>query len=270
MIISDVAKQAAIKLPPDVLMHPIPFPDRLDYAEKIIQEAIDAALAEKDAEIKAAVEAFARIRVIVGANDSDPMPAEVYVQRMKAELESARRERDEARARNEFLETYTPKTNQDRLKRHAADLLIELIEPIRTENARLNEACAKEFADVERLSHENARLENELAQSRQREAEMEALVVRLREALDVVNEMYPTLYEKAYGKPASESYRWPIVVKALAIPSPSAAFAEALEKFGKRAYEEAYTQCLDDKGRCPSRCGRWEISETRKSLEAGK
>lgn len=44
MKISDVAKAAAIKLPPDVLMHPMPFPDRLDYAEKIIQEAINAEL----------------------------------------------------------------------------------------------------------------------------------------------------------------------------------------------------------------------------------
>lgn len=41
MTISKSAKDAAAKLPPDVLMHPMPFPDRLDYAEKIVQEAID-------------------------------------------------------------------------------------------------------------------------------------------------------------------------------------------------------------------------------------
>jgi hypothetical protein len=33
------AREYAIKLPPDVLMHPMPFPSRLDYAEKIIKEA---------------------------------------------------------------------------------------------------------------------------------------------------------------------------------------------------------------------------------------
>jgi hypothetical protein len=32
-------REYALKLPPDVLMHPMPFPSRLDYAEKIIKEA---------------------------------------------------------------------------------------------------------------------------------------------------------------------------------------------------------------------------------------
>lgn len=41
MTISYAAKKAVQKLPPDVLQHPMPFPDRLDYAEKIVQEAID-------------------------------------------------------------------------------------------------------------------------------------------------------------------------------------------------------------------------------------
>lgn len=41
MKISDSAKAAAAKLPPETLTHPMPFPDRLDYAEKIIQEAIN-------------------------------------------------------------------------------------------------------------------------------------------------------------------------------------------------------------------------------------
>lgn len=38
--ITPLAKRIAKMLPPDILMHPMPFPDRLDYAEKIIQEYI--------------------------------------------------------------------------------------------------------------------------------------------------------------------------------------------------------------------------------------
>lgn len=41
MNISEIAKSVVLKLPPDILMHPMPFPDRLDYAEKIVQEALD-------------------------------------------------------------------------------------------------------------------------------------------------------------------------------------------------------------------------------------
>lgn len=40
--ISQAAKNAVRKLPPDILQHPMPFPDRLEYAEKIVQETIDA------------------------------------------------------------------------------------------------------------------------------------------------------------------------------------------------------------------------------------
>lgn len=35
------ATELAAKLPPDVLMHPLPFPDRLDYAAKLIQLAFE-------------------------------------------------------------------------------------------------------------------------------------------------------------------------------------------------------------------------------------
>lgn len=38
---SKTATELAVALPPDVLMHPMPFPDRLDYAAKMIQHAFD-------------------------------------------------------------------------------------------------------------------------------------------------------------------------------------------------------------------------------------
>jgi hypothetical protein len=42
-------REYAVKLPPDVLEHPMPFPVRLDYAEKIIKEAqIEAVKPWKD------------------------------------------------------------------------------------------------------------------------------------------------------------------------------------------------------------------------------
>ena len=40
-MISELATRTANKLPPDVLQHPMPFPSRLEYAERIIQEALD-------------------------------------------------------------------------------------------------------------------------------------------------------------------------------------------------------------------------------------
>lgn len=38
---SKTASELAAALPPDVLMHPMPFPDRLNYAAKMIQHAYD-------------------------------------------------------------------------------------------------------------------------------------------------------------------------------------------------------------------------------------
>lgn len=51
MNISQSAKDTAAKLPPDVLMHPMPLPDRIAYAEKIIQEAIEESQRERDAAV---------------------------------------------------------------------------------------------------------------------------------------------------------------------------------------------------------------------------
>jgi len=41
-------REYALRLPPDVLMHPMPFPSRLDYAEKIIKEAQREAVLENN------------------------------------------------------------------------------------------------------------------------------------------------------------------------------------------------------------------------------
>lgn len=66
-----------------------------------VQSLLNSAVAGKDEELTAGKEAFDRIRALVGATDSDPMPCEVYVQRaidtLKAELAKLREERDEAK-----------------------------------------------------------------------------------------------------------------------------------------------------------------------------
>jgi hypothetical protein len=41
MKIMQSVKALVAKLPPDILQHPLPLPDRLDYAEKLIQEWFD-------------------------------------------------------------------------------------------------------------------------------------------------------------------------------------------------------------------------------------
>lgn len=45
---SKTASELAAALPPDVLMHPMPFPDRLDYAAKMIQHAFDVWTGRKE------------------------------------------------------------------------------------------------------------------------------------------------------------------------------------------------------------------------------
>lgn len=42
MKISKEAKEAAMKIPPNVLQHPMPYPDAMEIAAERIQEAIDA------------------------------------------------------------------------------------------------------------------------------------------------------------------------------------------------------------------------------------
>lgn len=84
--ISPLAKTTAAKLPPDVLMHPMPLPDRIAYAEKIIQEVLDEsqraslkyAVASRRSRHThsaiAAVIAFSGTTAALALNPEQPMP----------------------------------------------------------------------------------------------------------------------------------------------------------------------------------------------------
>ena len=43
-IVEELARKAALAVPPDVMMHPMPLPTRLDYAEKQIRQIISPIL----------------------------------------------------------------------------------------------------------------------------------------------------------------------------------------------------------------------------------